>query len=407
MAKKLPLDSDWSIDDLVINWEDDIYLKFPFLKLKENGLCMKPVSDLTVIKDNMVRGLSVNNKTRHYLDGLEKYKLEGLRGSLKYGWDRTSWPFPFIFVNGENQIFDRRHTFYVLEELYKECRNISVVPTAEYVRVKSKVGGIINRFSDSSIQMMASMWGNVYGPTSDDSKDHQFIGAIEKICRQEKEFLNVSKKTFTKEVIGEIFKYMGGEDRYPNPKKTVPNRIINGVYNKLNSKDSNKSRTIGCINSNIDAFDAFINDDSNEWLANNQENALSNTVYRNYLISSNTYHITDAVRRLMKSLCTEEQSKDPRTTKVLLYNEKESNQSGKIYKSRDNFEDALAEIYYPIRDAALLPIKEHFGEEYFKKIPKKSLNDFDLEVYAMAQVNGEDGPVRLRFPDEVVKRKRG
>ena len=58
MAKKLPLDSDWSIDDLVINWEDDIYLKFPFLKLKENGLCMKPVSDLTVIKDNMVRGLS-------------------------------------------------------------------------------------------------------------------------------------------------------------------------------------------------------------------------------------------------------------------------------------------------------------------------------------------------------------
>tara|TARA_B100000579_G_scaffold1392_1_gene1106 strand:- start:1491 stop:2714 length:1224 start_codon:yes stop_codon:yes gene_type:complete len=407
MAKKLPLDNDMSIDDLVINWEDDIYMDFPFLKLKENGLSMEPFSDLTVIQDNMVRGLSVNNKTRHYLDGLEKSKLEGLRGSLQYGWDRTSWPFPFIFVNGEKQIFDRRHTFYVLKELSKQCGNISVVPTAEYVRVKSDLGGIINRFSDSSIQMMASMWGNVYGPTSDDAKDHQFVGAITKICRQEKEFLNISKKTFTREVIAEIFKYMGGEDRYSNPKKTTHTKIVNAVFNNINSSDSNRSVAIGCINNNIDAFEAFINDSSNEWLANNKENALSNTIYRNYVVSSNTYHITDAVRRLMKSLCAEEQNKDPRTTKVLLYNEKESNQSGKIYKSRDNFEDALAEIYYPIRDAALLPIKEHFGEEYFTKIPKKSLNDFDLEVYAMHQIDGEEEPVRLTFPDEIVKKKKG
>ena len=405
MAKKLPWNNDFTTNDLVINWEDDIYNGFPFLKLKENGLSMKLLTDLTAPDDNMVRGITKSGSRS--VDGLKSEKLVGLRGSLQYGWDRTSWPFPFIFVNGENQIFDRRHTFYILEELSKECRNISQVPTAEYVRVKSKLGGIINRFSDSSIQMMASMWGNVYGPTSDDSKDHQFVGAITKICRQEKEFLNVSKKTFTKEVIAEIFKYMGGEDRYPNTKKTTQSRIINGVYNNLNSPNSNKSVAVGCINNNKDAFDAFINSDDNEWLENNKENTLSNTIYRNYVISSNSYHISDAVRRLMKSLCVEEQSNDPRTTKVLLYNEKESNQSGKIYKSRDNFEDALAEIFYPIRDAALLPIKEHFGEEYFEKIPKKSLNDFDLEVYAMAQVDGEDEPVRLTFPDEVVKRKKG
>ena len=406
MAKKLPFDSDWTTDHLVVNWEDDIYLKFPFLELKENGLRMKPLSDLTVIKDNMVRGLSVNDESRHYLDGLEKSKLEGLRGSLQYGWDRATWPFPFIFVNGENQIFDRRHTCHVLKELYEDCKDV-IVPTAEYVRVKSKFGGIINRFSDSSIQMMASMWGNVYGPTADDSKDHQFVGAITKICRQEKEFLNVSKKTFTKEVIGEIFKYMGGEDRYSNPKKTTQNRIINAVYNNLNSPNSNKSTSVGCINNNKDAFEEFINDDSNEWLDNNKENSLSNTVYRNYLISSNTYHTSDVVRRLMKSLCNEQRKEDPRTTKVILYNEKESNQSEKIYKSRENFENALAEIYYPIRDAALHPIKEYFGEQYFNKLPKKSLNDFDFEVYAMHQVEGEEEPIKLIFPDEVVKRKKG
>ena len=193
---------------------------------------------------------------------------------------------------------------------------------------------------------------------------------------------------------------MGGEDRYPCLNKTTQSRIINGVYNKLNSPDSNKSVAVGCINNNIDAFDAFINDDSNEWLENNKENTLSNTVYRNYLISSNTYHITDAVRKLLKSVCKEDQTDDPRTTKVLLYNKEDSDQSVMIEKSRDNFENALAELYYPIRDAALNPVEKIINKDI---IPRKSLNDFDLEVYAMHQIEGESEPVRLTFPDRAVK----
>ena len=194
----------------------------------------------------------------------------------------------------------------------------------------------------------------------------------------------------------------GGEDRYLDDTRTQT-RIINAVYDNVHETKKTSSSGTPCINNNLSAYEAFIKDDSNEWLQNNKEDKISNTVYRSYVISSNTYHITDAVRRLLKSLCAEEQSKDPRTTKVLLYNEKDSNQSEKIEKSRDNFENALAELYYPIRDAALLPARNFMGKEFFDKIPKKSLNDFDLEVYAMHQIDGEEEPVRLTFPEKLVK----
>ena len=195
MAKKLPWNNDFTTNDLLVNWEDDIYNGFPFLKLKDNGLSMKELNDLVVPIDNMVRGIQKTSTSYGKHNGLESQKLVGLRGSLQHGWDRTSWPIPFMFVNGENQVFDRRHTHYICKEIAEECSNISTVPSAEYVRVKSNLGGIINKFSDASIQMMAAMWGNVYGPTVDDTKDHQFAGAITKILRQEQVFLNASKNT--------------------------------------------------------------------------------------------------------------------------------------------------------------------------------------------------------------------
>ena len=99
MAKKLPWINDFTTNDLVINWEDDIYNGFPFLNLKENGLSMKLLTDLTAPDDNMVRGITKSGSRS--VDGLVSQKLVGLRGSLKHGWDRTSWPIPFMFVNGE------------------------------------------------------------------------------------------------------------------------------------------------------------------------------------------------------------------------------------------------------------------------------------------------------------------
>ena len=390
MAKKLGFDSNFTIDDLVVNWEDDIYKAFPFLKLEKDGLTMKDLDSLTVPMDNSVRGLTKSKN--HHLDGLSKQKMTGLTGSLKYGWDRTSWPIPFIKVNGEKQIFDRRHTYFVCQQINEKCKNISAIPAAEYVRVKSDLGKVINKFSDISILMMASMCGNVYGPTVDDTKDHQYIKVITKILRQEKEFLGVPPHTlFNKDVIKSVFKYMGGEDRYPNDQRTQT-RVINTVYESLTNQKQDKSPE-RCINSNIDAFNDFI-EKSDEWLPNNKET--ETTIYRNYSISDINYHMTDVIRKLTLSVCKEElktkPGEDAKLTKVLLYNEKQSDQSDRIRKSRRVFEKEFANLFYTIRDAVLLPVEDYLNKDV---IPRKSISDFNLEVYAMHQIEDEEEPIRL------------
>ena len=400
MAKKLEWSSNFTVDDINLDWEDDIYQSFPFLKLRENGLTIKNLDDLVVITDNMVRGLTKSKGSVHKEDGLVSQKLMALRGSLRHGWDRTSWPIPFIFVNGENQIFDRRHTFFVCQELPQ----VDSVPTSEYVRVKSDLGGIINKFTDSSILMMASMWGNVYGPTVDDTKDHQFISVITKILRQEKHFLNLSNtEIYTKDVIKLVFKFMGGEDRYPtlpNKQGNTKTKIVNAIYQDLN-ESKQPSQEKACINSNIEAYKKFVQD-SSDWLENNKVDESSNTVYRHYKIDSISYHTHDVIRKLLLSLSKEEIKsikckQEPKLTKVLLYNQSESNRSDKIENSRFQFTKSIAEFYYPIRDAALAPLEGILHED---AIPKRSLEDLNLEVYAMHQIDGEEEPLRLSLPED-------
>jgi len=394
MAKRLLWNSNFTTDDLVINWEDDVYAGFPFFQLKPGGLAMRNLDSLVAPQENMVRGIEGGAIGGHSLDGFSSGKLLGLKGSLKYGWDRTSWPIPFITIDDKDQIFDRRHTFRTLKSLKAECSNISNIPTAEYVRIKSQVGDIINTFSDRSIVMMASMWGNVYGPISDDTKDHQFIGAIVKILRlEEKRYDDPVHNLFTKSVIANIFQYMGGEDRYPGDKRTQT-RIINAVYDRVLDVKKIDSG-IPCINSNLESFHDYITK-SPDWDAHDKGN--DTTLYLNYVISNNTYHITDIVRKLMMKVCKEElNTKDGRpvrTTKVLLYNEKQSNQAREIEKSRRNFEKEFASLFYTIRDSVLLPVKDILKDDM---IPKKKLSDFNLEVFAMNQIKGEQEPKELVF----------
>ena len=387
MAHKLPWGSNFTTRSLVINEKDDIFKEFPFLDLKPRGMAMKALKDLLSPKDNMVRGIAK----------LVKQKSVGLKGSLKYGWDRTSWPIPFMKLDNENVIFDRRHTLDTCITLSQEYANITQVPTAEYVRVNSEIGGVINNFTDQSILMMASMWGNVYGPQTDDTKDHQFEGAIINILKREAKALNADVHSLhTKGVIELVLKYMGAYDRYPDDKRTIT-RISNNVLHALNDEDTVKG--IPTINNNIEELNDFIKG-SPDWLETNKEN--DDTIFRIYNISSNNYHITDVVRKCMLTVCEKEnkaveKSKLPKRVKVMLYNEKESTKPNKIVKSRDNFVAEYNKVYNTIRDNVLLPVEEILQKE---RIPRKSISDFDLEVWCMNQLKNEEEPYELILDKE-------
>tara|TARA_B100000131_G_scaffold12751_1_gene13162 strand:+ start:255 stop:1424 length:1170 start_codon:yes stop_codon:yes gene_type:complete len=387
MAEKLPWGSNFTTKHLVINERDDIFKDFPFLKLKKNGLSMKSLKSLVAPEENMVRGITK----------LVKQKSVGLKGSLKYGWDRTSWPIPFLQIGKELIIFDRRHTLDTCLRLADEYANITKVPTAEYERVNSEIGGVINDFTNQSILMMAAMWGNVYGPQSDDTRDHQFEGAAVNILKREAKLLNRELHSlYTKDVIERVLQFMGVYDRYPDDKRTLT-RIINNVLHALNDVSTVKGTPT--INNNIEDFENFILT-SPDWLETNKED--DDTVYRTYKISNNEYHITDVVRRLMLTVCEKENKavekrKLPKKVKVILYNEKQSNKAPDIVKSRDNFVSEYNKVFNTIRDNVLLPVEDILQKE---RIPRKSISDFNLEVWCMNQLENEPEPYELILDKE-------
>jgi len=376
MAHKLAWGSNFSINDLVVNQKDDIYQDFPFLQLKEDGLNMTPIGELHSPNENTVRGTT----------GFIKQKQQAIKGSLKKGWDRTSYPIPFLTLKNNKTIFDRRHTHSACQELETEFGNVGSVPTAEYERVYPKIGGIINSFSDESIAMMASMWGNVYGPIADDTKDHQFENTIVRILKAEAKRLDVDVHTlFSVDVAQLIFRNMGGHDRYQDPRTIT--RIPNNAHAALTS--SKTAKGINTVNIHQSDIDKFISD-SDDWKPSNTED--DDNIYRTYAISKVAYHQRDVINRLIDTLCLIESKHEDgapiKKLKVLLWNEKQATKAEDIVLSREIFVEELNKSWYLRRDNVLSEIPDNLLD--LKENFRKKLNDFNVEIWCMKQLESEN-----------------
>ena len=94
-----------------------------------------------------------------------------------------------------------------------------------------------------------------------------------------------------------------------------------------------------------------------------------------------------------------EKRKLPKKVKVMLYNEKQSNKAPEIVKSRDNFVAEYNKVYNTIRDNVLMPVEEFMQKD---KIPRKTISDFNLEVWCMNQLENEEEPYELILDKEGV-----
>ena len=379
MAKKLSWGS-FSHEDLRVDHEDDIYILFPFLRLKE--MTMVGLTEL-LISDNAVRGIK---------DTVSQ-KLVGLSGSLFYGWDRTSWPVPFMTVKGEKEAFDRRHTVKVCRSINSgSIQKISEIPGAEYEREYPENGGIFNHFLDRSILTLAAMYGNVYGPIADDTRDYMFETACINILNREKGRHDVN--LLTRSFVRNLLIYMGCYTRY-NDNKMVIERIVTGVLNSFKNPETEKGKLT--INNDISSMYDFINN-SDDWQENNTEN--DTTIFSTLSIIDNAAHMRTYSERILHALCKNEKNisegEEPKLYKVLLYNEKNSKQADKIVRSRTRLIESLNDIWYLRRDNILAPIKKMFNFD----IPSKKLIDFNLEIWCMNQIDGEDEPFELLFDKE-------
>ena len=396
MAYKYPWGSNFSTDDLRVDYRDDIYQDFPFLKLKEDGLQMKALNDLHSPNENTVRGEGAK--------GLIKTKQQAIKGSIKKGWDRTSWPIPFLMIGHLAIIFDRRHTVGACRDLDLQYGNVKEVPTAEYERVFPKIGGVINTFCDESIAMMASMWGNVYGPIADDTKEHQFEGTIIKILRLEVKRLDGElHNLFTVDVAEKIFKYMGGYDRYDDPRTLT--RIPNNVIASLNSPESVKGTD--CVNCELEECDKFMDEDPN-WQGTNTESDDGSTYYIRYKINKTPYHIREVVARFLQKTCEIENNRQDKIMKkeikegeplqkikALFYNDKNSRNASDIVRSREILVEELNKSWYTRRDNVLLPLEKALNPSLLNDYRKK-LSDLNIELWVPKQLINEQ-PHELIF----------
>ena len=372
MAKKLPWGS-FSHEDLRVDHEDDIYQNFPFLNYI--GMLMVKINELR-IGDNAVRSIQ---------DTISQ-KIVGLTGSLFNGWDRSSWPIPFVRIKTEDkqdkEAFDRRHTIKVC----RGFKHVDEVPGAEYERAFPKNGGVFNNFDMNSILTMAAMWGNVFGPIVEDTKEHNFETACVRILKTEQAKVDKSEcNLIQRDFIKFILKYMGCYQRYDNNEQIV-NRIAGRVIEAFRDPETVADRL--AINNNKKDLETFI-ENSEDWRAHNTEDDKYH--YETIIIQDNDSLCFTYAEKLLTRLCSRS---DGKITKVLLYNEKNADNPKKIVSSRHLFKQRLNSSYQTRRDAALAPVESILNKEV---IPSKKLNEFPLELWCMNQLDDEEEPVEISF----------
>ena len=391
MAKKL-IWGKFSIDDLSLDKEDDIYASFPFLNLV--GMVMVKLNELR-IGDNAVRS------TKDTID----QKIVGLLGSLFYGWDRTSWGVPFFKLDAhsnslqDKEAFDRRHTIKVCRQL-SQHRNIEEIPGAEYERAYPSNGGLINKFLDNSILTMAAMWGNVFGPIVEDTKDHNFVTACYRIITDELSRSDLElndpnyfdydpKEIVNREFIKTLLKYMGCYQRYDH--NGTPERIITKVIESY--QNDNEESVIGqlTINNNQGDVDEFIKE-SDDWMSHNQSN--DDYIFVQIPIQDHAGFCETYGDRLLKMVCTNEKDHEDKITKVLLYNKENSTNPKKIIKSRKKYVERLNASWKLRRNNVLEPVGNILNKDM---VPHKKLSDLKLEIWTMNQIEGETEPLELSF----------
>jgi len=250
---------------------------------------------------------------------------------------------------------------------------------------------VFNDFLDESILTMAAMWGNVYGPIVEDTKDYMFETACVRIIKNENG--RHDEDLLTRKFVRKLLEYMGCYSRY-NDNKVVVERIVTKVLDALRDPE----KVVGQLtkNNNEDEVDNFINN-SKEWQPHNTENDTHIFIVQQ-IRDVDTFAQTWAEKMLTK-VCDNEKNSPEKVTKILLWNKDDAHKAQKVVSSRIRFKKKINHSWQSRRDNILAPVEKILNKDIVDLSCRKRLGDLKMEIWVMNQLD-EDEVFEMAFDTE-------
>ena len=187
--------------------------------------------------------------------------------------------------------------------------------------------------------------GNVFPAIVEDTKEHNFETAF-RILKTEQAKVDKSEcNLIQKDFIKFVLKYMGCYQRYDNNEQIV-NRIAGRVIKAFRDPESVADKL--AVNNNKKDLETFI-EESENWQPDNTED--EKYYYRTIVIQDNDSFVHTYAEKLLTKVCSRE---DGKITKVLLYNDKNSENPKKIVNSRNLFKKRLNSSYQIRRNTSCI-----------------------------------------------------
>lgn len=363
--KKVPFNK-LTLDKLKWDRDDDPLVDFPLLKLR--SFTMTHIKSL----------VSTINEARGY--SKEHGNVDAITASMIKGWDIGECPFPYMVIDGQKQLIDRRHSKSAVQSLF-----IDEVPSIEYVRVRNTDWDFL---SDESVLILAAVRFDVDG-TTNAKKDH-FVHAVLTICKKE------NLKNDDVDLVKGLLELMGINERYSHqqPITETTNKI-------LDYKDT--SGNIGTTkNSTDEEFEEAM--DKLPDFGQNQTDKYGTLLYTMVADKKfNKRYAWDLLRHLLEA------EKDGKNIRVLVRS-KSTTTRGVKEDREDLLQKAVeyCDLTYSSYKTFATDVLNEGKPSYITggiELPIKGIENLPGEVYTLHQLEDEDEPELVDFLDYYSKIK--
>ena len=347
--KKVKVTSSTKISELIeVSQEDGP--DYPLLTFK--GFGTRDIDKIVPTKANYPR------KTES-----SKGNVDVLIASTAGGWATKSWPMSiFVGKSKEEELFDRRHTLKAIKE-----NKYPFAPVALYERKKTG-NEILDGLKESSVLTLSGLYANGTDGTVN-SVQNDYINAVKLVIEEN----NLPQ---TREVVDTLLSVTGVEERYSY--RATITAIVNAIMDK-------KTKSTRVFNTTKEEQKDWIK--SNTSFGNNNYSPVDGVAVRTKVLDSQfTYRYAgDILKWAFQSWIKNER------VRVLVYSNSEH--ESQIESERSEIIKVMEEIFVGPINFFSQKISSIFGGMI--TLPKVSISDLPLEIWAMPQIEGETEAIQF------------